>query len=101
MGKYKEKITLSLLVAVYLLTAFRYYPGRWRDSLVETAAHFLVAAPFTIGATILIVVVLQRMGDGRLPWDRVLRIFLGLAITFEFFFGLYNYLAIHQVPVTP
>jgi len=101
MEKIKEKITLVLLAAVYLLCAFRYYPGRLQESLLETASHFLVAAPFTVGATILIVAVLQRLGDGRLPWDRMLRIFLGLGITFEFFFGLYHYLATHQAAVLP
>ena len=96
MKNFKERCTLVLLTLVYLLCVVRYYPGRLQDSLLATAEHLLTVAPFSIGATILIVSVLQRLGEGRLPWDRVARVFLGLGITFEFFFGLYHYLAIHQ-----
>jgi len=86
---------------VYLLFVVRYFPGRMRDSLVATGMHLLVAAPVAIGGTILIVSVLQRLGDGRLPWDRIWRIFLTFGIIFEFFFGLYHYLAINQPVLTP
>ncbi|MDH5299167.1 MAG: hypothetical protein OEV91_09125 [Desulfobulbaceae bacterium] len=97
----KEKVQLFLLAVVYLLCVSRYYPGRLRESLVATGSHLLTVAPFSLGATILIVSILQRLGDGRLPRDRVVRIFLALGITFEFFFGLYHYLATHQQVVTP
>ena len=101
MKQFKDKAALFLMTAVYLLCVVRYFPGRLRESLAETGMHLLTAAPVAVGGTILIVSVLQRMGDGRLPWDRVLRIFLTLGIIFEFFFGLYHYLAIHQPAMTP
>jgi len=101
MKQLQEKAALLVMAAVYLLCVVRYFPGRLRESLAETGMHLLTAAPVAVGGTILIVSVLQRMGDGRLPWDRVLRIFLTLGIIFEFFFGLYHYLAIHQAPLTP
>ena len=101
MKQLQEKAALLVMTAVYLLCVVRYFPGRLQDSLVATGMHLLSAAPFAIGGTILIVAVLQRMGNGRLPWNRVLRIFLTLGITFEFFFGLYHYLAINQQVLTP
>ena len=101
MKKLKEKLALSFMMVVYLLCVTRYFPGRLRDSVVATGSHLLVAAPVAIGGTILIVSVLQRMGDGRLPWDRVLRIFLTFGLIFELFFGLYHYLAINQPALTP
>lgn len=92
---------LFVMTAVYLLCVVRYFPGRLHDSLLATGAHLLTAAPVTVGATILAVSVLQRMGEGRLPWDRVLRVYLTFGIIVEFFFGLYFYLAINQPVVTP
>ena len=101
MKKIQEKIALFVLTGVYVLFAGRYFPGRLQESLVATGMHLLVAVPIVTGVTILVVSVLQRMGDGRLPWDRILRIFLTFGIIFEFFFGLYHYLAINQTPLTP
>ena len=101
MKKLKEKLTLAAMTVVYLLSVVRYFPGRFRESLLATGSHFLVAGPVAIGGTILIVSVLQRLGDGRLPWDRILRIFLTFGIIFELFFGLYHYLAINQPALTP
>lgn len=89
------------MTAVYLLCVARYFPGRVRESLVATGSHLLVAGPVTVGGTILVVSVLQRMSDGRLPWDRVFRIFLTFGIIFEFFFGIYHYLAINQPVAVP
>ncbi len=101
MKKLQEKIALAAMTAVYLLCVARYFPGRVRESLVATGSHLLVAGPVAVGGTILLVAVLQRLGDGRLPWDRVLRIFLTFGIIFELFFGIYHYLAINQPAALP
>jgi len=101
MKKLQEKIGLAVMTAVYLLCVTRYIPDQLLYSLKATGSHLLVAAPVAVGGTILIVSVLQRMGDGRLPWDRVLRIYLTFGIIFELFFGLYHYLAVNQAALTP
>lgn len=94
----REIITLCLLVIFYLLCSFRFFPDRLTDSLVETLIHILSVAPFTVGLTLILVSVLQRLAGERLPFDRVFRVFLTLGILFEIFYGLYNYLNLAQAP---
>ncbi|MBU0730163.1 MAG: hypothetical protein KKA70_10500 [Proteobacteria bacterium] len=86
----KEKISLVLLTAAYLVCAFRYFPGRLFESLVETASHILGSVPFIIGLTLLIFSFFKKMTGSKLSWDRTFRIFLTLGIIFEVFYGLYN-----------
>lgn len=87
----KEKITLTLLGIVYLLASLRYFPGRWADTAVATLSHLLSAIPITIGLTILVVSALQKIAGTRLPYDRIVRIYLMFGIITEFFYGLSNY----------
>ncbi|MCK5227976.1 MAG: inner-membrane translocator [Desulfobulbaceae bacterium] len=88
----KEKITLVVLIVIYLLCSMRYFPGRSVDTLIETLKHILSVAPYNIGVTLLAVTVYRKLLGERLPWDRVARIFLTAGIVLEFFFGLYHYL---------
>ena len=91
MKKIKEKIFLVLLVLFYLLSSFRYFPGRWADSLVETAIHLLQVAPFLVGTIIIIDSILLKMAGERMPWINKGRIFLTLGLIVEFFLGMSNY----------
>ena len=60
-------------------------------SLVETLIHMLSVAPINLGATLVIVAVLQRLVKERLPVSRTVRLFLVTAIFLEFILGLAHY----------
>ena len=92
MSKLRERISLVILAAVYFLCSFRYYAGDWPRSLAASLVHLLDTVPYAIGLAILIVVFLQKVLAGRLPWDRIIRIYLTIGIIIEFFFGLHDYL---------
>lgn len=95
MRKIREQISLAILVVVYLLASVRYFPGRAMHSLVETLIHVLSVAPINLGATLLIVAVLQRLVKERLPFSRTARFFLVVAICLEFILGLAHYFEIN------
>ena len=86
-----EQISLAVLVVVYLLASVRYFPGQAMHSMVETLIHVLSVAPINLGATLVIVAVLQRLAKERLPFSRSLRLFLVVAICLEFILGLAHY----------
>jgi len=88
----KERFSLALLAAVYLLCSVRYYPGQAAKTLLETVLQILYVAPLPGGATLLLVNFIQKSAGERMPWDRAARIYLTLGIITEFFFGLYHYL---------
>ncbi len=89
----KEKISLTGLVAFYLLCVVRYIPGDLGLTLYHSAKSFLTLAPFAVALTIIVVTTMQKIVGGKLPWDRVLRFYLLFAIIIEIFAGVYNYLA--------
>ena len=86
-----EQISLAILLVVYLLASVRYFPGRAMHSLVETLIHVLSVAPINLGATLIIVAVLQQLVKERLPFSRTVRFFLVVAICLEFILGLAHY----------
>ena len=90
-----EQISLAILMVVYLLASVRYFPGRALHSMVETLIHVLSVAPINLGATLVIVAVLQRLVKERLPFSRMLRLFLVVAICLEFILGLAHYFEIN------
>ena len=89
--KTKEKITLTLLIVIYVVVSLRIFPGRFADSALATFRHLLSAVPITIGLTILAVSVLQKMAGEKLPYDRVARIYLAFGLIGEFFYALIDY----------
>lgn len=95
MSKIREHISLAVLALVYLLASIRYFPGRAGQSMVETLIHVLSVAPINLGATLVIVTVLQRLVKERLPFSRTLRLFLVVAVCLEFILGLAHYFAIN------
>lgn len=99
MRKIRERISLAILIVVYLLASVRYFPGRAMHSMVETLIHVLSVAPINLGATLLIVAVLQRLVKERLPFSRTLRIFLVVTICLEFILGLAHYFEINGTVV--
>ncbi|MGV1100123.1 hypothetical protein ACUUL3_12040 [Thiovibrio sp. JS02] len=97
MQRLKEYFSLGFLSIVYLLASVRFFPGKAMQSLVETLIHILSVAPINLGATLVIVAVLQRLVGERLPLGRSIRIFLTAAIFLEVVLGLSNYYAVHGV----
>ncbi|MBU2537248.1 MAG: hypothetical protein KKH22_02335 [Proteobacteria bacterium] len=95
MRKIREHLSLAVLVVVYLLASVRYFPGRAMHSVVETLIHMLSVAPINLGATLLIVAVLQRLVKERLPFSRTLRLFLVVGIFLEFILGLAHFFEIN------
>jgi len=91
MSRIREQISLAILIVVYLLASVRYFPGRAMQSMVETLIHMLSVAPINLGATLVIVAVLQRLVKERLPFARSLRLFLAVAICLEFILGLAHF----------
>ncbi len=87
-----QYISLIILAILYLLASVRYFPGELARTALETALHVVSFAPFTIGCTMLLVIILQKMSRAKLPWDRVARLFLMMALLFEVILGLQNYL---------
>ncbi|MFH1215606.1 MAG: inner-membrane translocator [Pseudomonadota bacterium] len=87
----KEKISLILLMAVYLLVTVRYFPGRPLETLTATLRHWLESVPFIIGLTILSVSILKKMAGAKLPLNRIIRIYLTFGLIGEVFYGIYNY----------
>ena len=91
MQRIREHISLAILVVVYLLASVRYFPGRAMHSMVETLIHVLSVAPINLGATLLIVALLQHLVKERLLFSRTARIFLVVAISLEFILGLAHF----------
>jgi hypothetical protein len=87
----KRFFSLFLLIAVYLLVSLRYYPGQVMKTITETLWHLLSIAPYTIGATVIIAVVLRRLSEGKLRWQLLLRIFITLSIILELFLGIHDH----------
>lgn len=92
--KLKESISLWVIALVYLLCSVRYYPGKALKTLNASVMQIFGVAPITVGVTIIIVSLLQRVLGSKLPWDRVLRIFFTIGIIVELLYGLYNYLGV-------
>lgn len=85
-------LSLAVLGIIYLLASVRYFPGDATKTVFETALHMVSLAPLTIGCTMLLVIFLQKMSQTKLPWDRIARIFLMLALLFEIILGLQDYI---------
>jgi len=95
MVKHQEKIALALLVAVYLLCGFRYFPDQPGKTLFITTRHFLTTAPFIIGSLIIIISLVKKVAGKTLSAVKTARLYLTMGIVLEFFLGIYNYLKIN------
>ena len=91
MSTLRDKITMFLLVVLYLLFSVRYFPGRLAETLVETAIHIFSMAPMSIGATIFIVALFQKLSGQKMLKVKVARIFLLVAIALELIVSLSLY----------
>lgn len=86
-----EKISLTILTLVYLLLSFRYFPDQPAKSMINTAEHLLIVAPFLIGAVLIFNSLIRKQtGENPVP-AKMIRLALTLGIIIEFFIGLSNY----------
>jgi len=93
----KEKVSLFLLILVYMLVTVRYFPNRPMDTLAATVSHLLESVPYIIAVTIVVVSVMQKVVGEKLPKNRIARIYLTFGLIAEFFFGMYHYLNQGQI----
>ena len=90
MQTFRERITLVLTAAVYLLFHLRLGPSA-ASTLTETGLQLLRTAPYCIGFTWILVIIIHFLHDGKRPtWDRIARIFFTIGILFSFYLALYE-----------
>ena len=90
MQTFREKFTLVLTAAVYLLFHLRLGPSA-ASIITGTAAQLLTTAPYCIGFTWILVIIIRFLHAGKRPaWDRIARIFFTIGILFAFYFALYE-----------
>jgi len=87
----RQTIILTILAACYLLASVRYFPGQPWDSLLATTGHLLQSLPFLAAATYLGVLVARRVVGQAPSWFSIARLFLLIALGYEFIFALHHY----------
>lgn len=86
----REKFTLFLTATAYLIFHLRLGPSA-ASSITGTVAQLLTTAPYCIGFTWILVILIRFLYAGkRPPWDRIARIFFTIGILFAFYFALYE-----------
>ena len=93
MQTFREKFTLFLTAAAYLLFHLAWDPHQELSAasiITGTATQLLTTAPYCIGFTWILVIIIRFLHDGKRPaWDRIARIFFTVGILFGFYFYLY------------
>lgn len=92
MKEMRNWLSLLLLAGVYLVCSLRYFPGNVLKTALETVLQIMTIAPLSGGATLVLVSFLQRSAGQKMPWDRMLRIYLTLGVMVEILIGVYLYL---------
>ncbi len=87
----KEKIILTSLVCCYLLMTISFVPGNFIGTLNATVKHLMITLPYSIGMTILAVVIMQKVVGAKLLPNRVARIYLMIGLFSEFVYAIYDY----------
>lgn len=84
-------MTLAASAVLYLLFNLRLAADPMA-TVTATAWQLLQTVPYVIGATIIVVALLQYMAGGeKLPWDRRFRLFFAIGIIGGLFFAIYEY----------
>ena len=86
----REKFTLFLTATAYLIFHLRLGPSA-ASIVTGTAAQLLTTAPYCIGFTWILMILIRFLHAGKRPtWDRIARIFFTIGILFAFYFALYE-----------
>ena len=96
MEKIGEKISLIIMIAVYLLCGLRYFPDQPVATITNSGLHLLTVAPFLVGTILICSSFYRKITGETIGWQRMVRIYLTVGIIVEFFLGLYHYLNINQ-----
>lgn len=94
MQNIRKYAAFVFLGTLYLVCSIRITPGTVRESLWdtlvqvetlgETLYHMVSMGLFYLGATLISVVVYQKVTGTRMAWSRVVRVYLFIAICMEF-----------------
>lgn len=88
----RGKLSMTILVVIYVLVSLRLFPGDWLKTLRATGWHLLTIAPYTVGCTIIFASTLRKLSKGgKVPWVLIFRIFITVSLILEFFLGIYDY----------
>lgn len=86
-------IGLIVLAIFYLLAAGRYYPGEPLATLAATLGHLARSLPVAAATAYLVALVVHRVTGQWPAWPGLLRIFLIIALAFEFLYALHRHYA--------
>ncbi|MDF1613766.1 inner-membrane translocator [Desulfurivibrio dismutans] len=87
----RPTIIITILAVLYLLASVRYFPGQPLDTLLATLGHMLQSLPLLAALTYLVVLVVRKVA-GQIPSRfGIARIFLLIALGYEFIFALHHY----------
>ncbi len=89
---FKDLLSLSALAVVYVVFSLRYFPGNILKTALETLLQVVSVAPLPGGATLILVNFLQKSAGQKMPWDRMVRIYLTIGVMVEILFGVHDYL---------
>ncbi|XCN71745.1 MAG: hypothetical protein Q3M24_15705 [Candidatus Electrothrix aestuarii] len=94
MQTFREKFTLFLTAVAYLLFHLSLDPAAENiiiGIITGTALQVLTTAPYAIGFTWILVIIIRFLHDDKRPaWDRIARIFFTIGILFAFYLALYE-----------
>ncbi|WP_157861475.1 inner-membrane translocator [Desulfurivibrio alkaliphilus] len=89
---------ITVLAAFYLLASVRYFPGQPLETLLATLGHMLQSLPLLAAVTYLVVLVVRKVA-GQVPsLFGIARIFLLIALGYEFLFALHHYTTVAGGP---
>lgn len=93
MKRLSETVVTGILAGIYLLLSVRYFPEDAFRTILETFRHIAGAAPFMLGLTLCIILMVKRLAGQQPARVFVCRLFLTLGILMEFLYGLQAFLA--------
>jgi len=87
----KEKLSFYLTAIIYLLFNLR-LAADLSATIKETLWQILHTAPYVAGATLVLVVFLEYLSEGKkIPWERRFRLFFTIGIIAGLFYAIYEY----------
>ncbi|MFH7320054.1 inner-membrane translocator [Desulfurivibrio sp. D14AmB] len=87
----RQIIGPAILALIYLLAACRYYPGQPLETLLATGSHLARSLPVAIATAYLVVLVMRKVSGATPAWPGRAKIFLVIALSFEFLYALHHY----------
>jgi hypothetical protein len=94
----QEKFTFVLSAILYIV--FNLRPGTdFATTIKATLWQLLQTAPYVVGISYMIIVLLQYMADGdKVPWNRRFRLFFAVGIIAGLLQAIYEYAGVGVTP---